>query len=227
VQSSTWNRTKKALWKQLHSTEKIRKLATNVRQALHKEVIHKPLSTVTAPGPNFTRQEYHSEAELEKACLAEAGRCFTQAQNTPLLSLPLLEIFSKCGNQKATNQVLAGQFTLPPGCNRYTTRFLVAVSCPQNVTEVIPQSLASYSQEWNKLQEATSSLASGIHFGHYMAGMFNPEILVMNVAMEDIPLHTGFTYDRWKKGFECYDREDSRGLQCRKTPHYPSVQSRL
>jgi len=43
-------------------------------------------------------------------------------------------------------------------------------------------------------------LASGIHFGHYMAGMFNPKIMVMNAAMADIPLCMGFTYERWKKG---------------------------
>jgi len=56
AQSSAWNCTKKALWKQLCSTKKIRKTATNVCCALHKEVIHKPLSTVTAPGPNSTCQ---------------------------------------------------------------------------------------------------------------------------------------------------------------------------
>jgi len=46
----------------------------------------------------------------------------------------------------------------------------------------------------------TSSSASGIHFGHYIAGTFNPEILVVNATLADIPLHTGFSYDCWKKG---------------------------
>jgi len=41
---------------------------------------------------------------------------------------------------------------------------------------------------------------SGIHFGHYIAGTFNPEILVINATLANIPLHSGFTYDRWKKG---------------------------
>jgi len=43
-------------------------------------------------------------------------------------------------------------------------------------------------------------LALGIHFGHYVAGTFNPEILVVNMTLANLPLRTGFTYDWWKKG---------------------------
>jgi len=43
-----------------------------------------------------------------------------------------------------------------------------------------------------------SSSASGVHFGHYIAGTFNPEILIVNANMADIPLHMGFSYDQWK-----------------------------
>jgi len=97
-------------------------------------------------------------------------------------------------------EVLEGTFTPPPGCNRYAERFLATVSHPSNVPDILPQSLTSYSQGWQKARETTSSSASSIHFGHYMAGTFNPEILVINAAMADIPLCMGFTYKRWKKG---------------------------
>jgi len=50
-----------------------------------------------------------------------------------------------------------------------------------------------YGRGWQKAHKTTSSLALGIHFGHYIAGTFNPVILVINVAMADIPLHTSFT----------------------------------
>jgi len=42
--------------------------------------------------------------------------------------------------------------------------------------------------------------ASSIHFGHYIAGIFNPEILIINATMANISLWTGFAYERWKKG---------------------------
>jgi len=46
----------------------------------------------------------------------------------------------------------------------------------------------------------TRSSASGIHFGHYIARTFNPEILVVNATLADIPKCMGFTYNCWKKG---------------------------
>jgi len=53
---------------------------------------------------------------------------------------------------------------------------------------------SEYCTRWRKAQETTSSLASGIHFGHYIAGTFNPQIMVINAALADIPLRTGFSY---------------------------------
>jgi len=44
------------------------------------------------------------------------------------------------------------------------------------------------------------SSASGIHFRHYITSTFNPEILVINAALANIPLCTRFSYERWKKG---------------------------
>jgi len=65
---------------------------------------------------------------------------------------------------------------------------------------MLARTTAAYCKEWQRAQEMTSSSALGIHFGHYIAGTFNPEILVINSAMADILLCTGFSYDRWWKG---------------------------
>jgi len=80
AQSTAWNRTKKELWKQLCSTKRILKMANNVRRALHKAMLYRPLAVVTTPNRNNgTRQEMHQKMELEQACLEEAGQRFTQA----------------------------------------------------------------------------------------------------------------------------------------------------
>jgi len=97
-------------------------------------------------------------------------------------------------------QVLAGEFIPPPDCDAYARKFLLAVSRPQTIPEISPRSPNAYSRNWEKARETTSSSASGIHFGHYIAGTFNPEILIMNATMADIPLRTGFSYERWKTG---------------------------
>jgi len=74
AQASVWNQPKKTLWKQLRSMECIWQMAKNVRQALHKMQAHSPLALAEAPGCTpGTRQVYHRKAELEQACLEEAG----------------------------------------------------------------------------------------------------------------------------------------------------------
>jgi len=78
---------------------------------------------VIAPSTGAQRQEYSQKIELEQACLEEAGRRFTQASNTPMLTSPLLEIFGEHGKPKTLAQVLAGEFTTLPDCDKYAKKF--------------------------------------------------------------------------------------------------------
>jgi len=201
VQAEAWNCPKRSLWKQPCTTERIWKTAHNVRRAFNKQTLHRPLSLVTAPSKSPTGwHEFHQKAELEKACLDKAGCRFTQAKNTPLLTQPLIDTFGECRYPKALCQVLDGHFTPPPGCNPYVAQFLLAVSRPTKLVDVAQCLTQDYCRGWQKAKETTGSSALGIHFGHYMAGTFNPEILIINATMANIPLWTGFSYDRWKKG---------------------------
>jgi len=117
-----------------------------------------------------------------------------------MLTSPLLDTFGEHGKPKTMAQVLAGEFIPPSECDVYTKKFLMAVSRPQTISEISLHLLSAYGRGWQKARETTSSSALGIHFGHYIAGTFNPEILIMNATMADIPLQTGFSYERWKTG---------------------------
>jgi len=153
-----------------------------------------------APDANGNRTEFNQKVALEQACLDEAGRRFTQAKHTPFLTHPLLDLFGETGNKKSVRQVLEGSFQPPHDSDPYATQFLAAVARPPNLADIPPRSLEDYSLGWRKASKSTSSSASGIHFGHYIAGTFNPEILLVNATLANLPLLTGFTYDRWKKG---------------------------
>jgi len=72
-----------------------------------------------------SRQEFTSKGDLERACTEEAGRRFTQAADTPMLTDPLLHLFGKTGGHSASfKQVLAGTFHPPAICNQVATRLL-------------------------------------------------------------------------------------------------------
>jgi len=58
--------------------------------------------------------------QLEQACLAEAGRRFTQAKDTPFLSEPLSSIFRDNLEAPAFQEVLNRTFQIPPNCDPYT-----------------------------------------------------------------------------------------------------------
>jgi len=197
AQAEAWN----TLWKQLWSTKQIRKMANNnVWWVLQTKAVHRPLSMVVAPGNIArSRQENHQKVKLEQACLAKASHWFTWAQHTPLLTTPLIELFGESGKSKEFTKILAGNFIPPPHWNIYVAKFLTLVSQPPGIEDVALRSTQTYCHGWQRARGVKGSSTLGIHFGNYMARSFNPEILVVNVTLVNIPLCTGFTYDWWKK----------------------------
>jgi len=142
---------KKTLWKQLCSTKQIQATAQKVCQVLQLTSTHHVLSMIVAPLDENTgdQQECHQKVELEKACLAEARCCFTQASNTPLLTPPLVALFGESGQTKAfTQQVQNGTFHPPPACNPYMAKFLAQVCHPTSITEVMLHFDKDYCHGW-------------------------------------------------------------------------------
>jgi len=127
---------------------------------------------------------------LETLCLAEAGRRFTQAATTPFLQTPLIELFTEANlATQAFDQVLAGTFECPEEADVMTKRLLEALRRPPGIKTIQPRQLDKITAGWRKAREATSSAPSSIHFGHYMAGTFNPTIAVFNARLANL----GFT----------------------------------
>jgi len=86
--------------------------------------------------------------------------------------------------------------------------------------EVTPQTMQAYCRSWQKACKTTRSLASGIHFGHYIARTFNPTILVVNATLANIPLCTGFTYERWKKGLNVMIKKTAGDLMSKNSKSF-------
>jgi len=64
--------------------------------------------------------------EIEHACLDEAQRQFTQANDTPMLQQPLLDIFRIDDMETpAFEPILEGTFQCPAECNIYLQKLLV------------------------------------------------------------------------------------------------------
>jgi len=68
---------------------------------------------VIGPDPQGGCLSYTHKSELEQACLDEAGRCFMQVHDTPLLLPPLVNIFGETGSTfQSFKQVLTAHLHL-------------------------------------------------------------------------------------------------------------------
>jgi len=97
-------------------------------------------------------------------------------------------------------QVLQGTFMCPTGTNPMTQRFIAALARPPGISTIQKRGIDKITAGWKKAREATSSSPSGVHFGHYMAGTFNPTIAVFNARLANLGFTTGYSLKRWKKG---------------------------
>jgi len=148
--------------------------------------------------PDLQNPELHlmavSKTTLEQACLEEAKRQFTQAVTTPLLKcsdatgLGNLQIGSL-----AFLQILEGTFPFEKINNPYTRKLLQYLCRPVTFREVLPIPDKEYKLGWLYACKTTASSLSGVHFGHYMAGVKAVLTEKINHLMATIPLLTGIS----------------------------------
>ncbi len=76
----------------------------------------------------------------------------------------------------------------------------MALQRPAKLPQISPQQTGEITAGWQKAQEATSSSPSSIHFGHYMAGTFNPTIAVFNARLANLGFMMGYSLKCWHTG---------------------------
>jgi len=156
---------------------------------------------VNKPTADDTRRDCNTRPTLELACLAEAGRRFTQANTTPCFQPPIWGIFGDLGVQcQAFDQVLEGTFTPPSTCDPFMKKVLEHLKRPSQVQQITQPSLSEYIYGWQRSREETSLSYSSIHFGHYIAGTYDQQIAQFNAFMAAIPALTGYSPSRWWHG---------------------------
>jgi len=127
---------------------------------------------VSIPDPDVQHRRIviHDKQKLEKACLEEAHKRFTQAASSPILQLPPCKGLHSLGvGSMAFHQILAGTYNASAITDPYTIKLISHLGRPSGTQDIKPRLEADYTQGWKKAREATSSSPSGVHFGHYIA----------------------------------------------------------
>jgi len=151
AQAQAMGTSTKSLWKQHRQAEKVRHTARLVRSALRMTPHPGALQAVTSPASDGQLQEFSTKYLLEKACLEEAGHRFSQANDTPLLQIPILQNFGEIGtNHPAFKKVLEGKYQPSPDKNIYVRKLLQQLKQPMEVRDFPLQSLQEYMDRWRK-----------------------------------------------------------------------------
>jgi len=151
AQAQAMGKTTKSLWKQHQQAEKARHTARLVHSALRTNPRPGALQAVIGPAPDGQLQEFSTKYLLEKACLEEAGRRFSQANDTPLLQNPILQRFGETGtNHPAFKKVLDGTYQSSSDKNVYIQKLLQQLKRPTEVRDFPLRSLQEYTEGWRK-----------------------------------------------------------------------------
>jgi len=204
-----------------------------VKQALDTHLMIKGLTQVTMPWTHTVGASVtiNTKAEVELACLAEVGRWFIQVWQTPFLQPPLVQEFCEITVDKLTfmeELALVDTFCSPSACNPNMAKLLHNLQWPPNVADhVTKENVEDFNKGWCIVWEQTSSLPLKVHFGHYMASTFNPDIAaIINAKMAQLPQLLGRPLKCWKKGLtEHCVRENSGKQQYGETVHHSPIWS--
>ena len=119
------------------------------------------------------------------------------------MSGPLHDDVGYLGNTPQSQAILNGTYVPPPGLSEGAVRFIQHLRTPPSIVQEGPMpndiSTDSYQYYWKKAKEQTSSGVSGLHFGHYKAGLWSPKLWQLEHGLTNIPNRTGYSPDRWRK----------------------------
>ncbi len=192
---------KARLWKQLRQTEAARAKAGQVKRALGLAHSHTGLNQVNIPDPVNSNQRLivNDKHTLEKACLDEAHRRFTQAAVAPIANLSSTAGLGNLDTgSPAFLQILNGTYDTTNIQDPYTVKLIKQLARPRGITEIASRTEAEYITGWVRAKEKTASSPSGIHFGHYIAGVEEIVIAKINRLMATIPMMTGISPIWWR-----------------------------
>ena len=119
------------------------------------------------------------------------------------MSGPLHDDIGYLGNTPQSQAILNGTYIPLPGLSDGAVRFIQQLRTPPSITQEGPMpnsiSTESYQYYWKKTKEQTSSGVSGLHFGHYKAGLWSTKLWQLEHSLTNIPNRTSYSPERWWK----------------------------
>ena len=128
---------------------------------------------------------------MEQACIKENIERFSQSNNTPPMTEPLVSELGFLGNMEEAQSILNDTYQPPEDIDPYAKLLIQELHMPENTcanpmkeTEVTPTSNKS---AWNKQKEQISSDPDGLSFSHYKAACQDPKLNLFDTSLCNLP----------------------------------------
>ena len=160
-----------------------------------RQKIRPKVSKVFAAVDNI-RIECNTKEQIEKACINENIKRFSQSQDTPPMDPKVTEKFGFYAEKEGVEGILEGYESLEEIENHYLKMVLEAMRRPETINKkgllsgVI--TLEEHCKAWKKQRRRTSSERSQLNFNDFKATAHNKRLASRNMKLRQIPYTHGF-----------------------------------
>ena len=192
--------------KELKAHEKQRVTARLVRRAhntLHADAgVRMVLEVVGREADkNLILREHTSQKGVVEVVINEATGRFWQGKDTPFQTSPLIDKVGWLAEKEGAREILeTGSITLgpnDPSLYDFTIDFIKSLKRPDHIkpltVEEVEITLEKHIRSWKRAKEKTLGGDVFMHFGHFIAGIQDPEIATFEASMRNIPFKHGFS----------------------------------
>jgi len=149
--------------------------------------------------------EHLTEDSVTEAIFTNIHRKrFFLAEAAPICSGALCSQFGYNATSRTAKAILDGTYDFPPDFDQATKEILleyarIQVMIPINSLNMLITK-EEWKQQWRGRRESTSSSESGLHFGHYIAGIASDHISYFHALKTSLIIRRGVVLDRWARG---------------------------
>lgn len=155
---------------------------------------------------NETLTEHVTQESVQEAVFNNIHRKrFYLAEGAPACNERLRGLFQYNATTVTAQQILQGQYVYPADFEQATrdiceecARIKKSGIKKDSMRTVITKE--DWKKQWRGRQESTSSLESGLHFGHYIAGCQSDHIAYFHALKATLVVKRGMVLDRWARG---------------------------
>ncbi len=117
---------------------------------------------------------------------------------------PLRGLFGHNANMITAQCILNGTFTFPEDINQATKEICKECACIRLTIHKDSMNITitkdNWNWQWKGQRISTSSLESGLHFGHYIVGSNSDHIAYVHALKLTLVIKKGIVLDRWSCG---------------------------